>query len=44
MSSSVAPSGSLITGADLLEDLAATSSTKWLWVATNANAIDSGVP
>src|SRR5690606_39848719 len=42
-SSSVAPSGNLITGADCLKTFPPRSSTKWLCVATNANVIDSGV-
>ena len=41
-SSSLAPAGSLITGADCLNTFPPRSSTKWLCVATNANAIDSG--
>ena len=42
-SSSVAPAGSLMTGADCLNTLPPRSSTKWLWVATKAKAIESGV-
>jgi hypothetical protein len=39
-SSSVASAGSLMTGADCLKTFPPRSSTKWLCVATNANAID----
>ena len=42
-SSSVASAGSLMTGADRLKTLPPRSRTKWLWVATKANAIESGV-
>src|SRR5699024_11015072 len=42
-SSSLAPSGSLITGADCLNTFPPRSSTKWLCVATNANAIEQGI-
>ena len=39
-SSSLAPTGSLITGADCLNTFPPRSSTKWLCVATNANVIE----
>ena len=41
-SSTVASAGTLITGAVRLNTFPPRSNTKWLCVATNANAIDNG--
>src|ERR1700682_1219286 len=41
--SSLVVGGSLMTGADCLNTLPPRSKTKWLWVATKAKEIDSGV-